>query len=103
MTFTHKYLNQYAYSKTPWLLIRTDKKCKKGESYHTHLFDKSHIRKLKYWLNNNIMPHDEDEAVKEYLIESARKLTTKQEFLKLKPHKKKPTYININKGCRVHG
>ena len=64
---------------------------------HTHIRSAKTARKLISLLERGILPDSP------FLIESARRLLTIDEFMKLKEHKKKQHYINIGvKGCRSH-
>jgi len=83
MKFGFKFLNQYKHEKRPWFFYRIGKKGR-----HTHLKTKAHCKSMRYWLENNIMPHDDNPEDEAHLIESTKRVLTVKEFSKLKGVKK---------------
>lgn len=72
-----------------YIIINTD------NNTHTHVKSKSTAKSFIAWLRNGVKPESE------YLVNSARKILTEEEFKRLK--KKKEKYININKGVQRVG
>lgn len=63
-----------------------------SEYGHSHFKNKKTANKCKCLINKGILPSQA------YFVESAKRLLSEKEFIKLHSKKKKDKYYNVNKG-----